>query len=345
MSIDITQLAKQYQPHLRAMEAAGSVVRSFLEEQERWRKQLIQPSYAMQSILDQVNEQQDFLRQYRELISSPAQLAINELVEHNRKFDRLAETLGPSRAFLDVIEHNRTLLDQVARFSDPFRDVLERLKLDQVAPWASQLESASEHVRKLLESLPDEDYVDDETLDWHALGGHLESVQGAIEQLPLTGATRQQIHAMGLSRVEWVTLFLTLVNTVIAILGILETRAQGRVARDQAVEEQVYRERADKEEQEYRERLLAAIGALAKHSPSPQEQYFVGARAVRVKSAISKGMYLDTAHPNQVVVATGDSGRWVKIKYRNHLEERDVEGWVLKHYLIRQQAVAGGEEE
>lgn len=343
MPIDITQLAKQYQPHLRAMEAAGNVARSFLEEQERWRKQLLQPSYAMQSILDQANAQQDVLRQHRQWLLSPAQLALNELVGRHREFDRLADTLGASRAFLDVIEHNRRLVDQVARFADPIRDVVERFKLDQMAPWASQMEVAAEHVRKLLDSLPADEDFNDAALDWDTLGGQLEDVHAAIGQLPFTGATDQQIRASGMSRVDWVNTFLVLLGIMIAVLAFLETRAQGRLARDQAIEEQAYREHADREESEYRERLLAAIGALAERSPVQQDQYFVGARAVRVKSAISKGVYLDTAHPNQVVLATGKNGRWLKIRYRNHLEDREVEGWVLKHHLIRQPTTVAAE--
>lgn len=341
MAIDITQLAKQFQSPRQAKGGARSAIQSVLEEQERWRKQLLQPSYAMRSILDQLNEQQDLVRQHRKLLFSPAQLALNEIIERQHKLDRLADALGPSSAFLDMIEQNRRLVDQVARFSDPFHDVIERFKLDQVAPWASQLQAATEHVQKLLQSLPADEDFDDAALDWDTLGGQLQDVHAAIERLPLTGATDQQVRASGMSRGEWVATFLALLGIVVAILGMLQTQVQGRLARDQAAEEQAYRERADQEERAYRQHLLAAIEALAERSPRQQEHYVVGTRAVRVKSQIRNGIYLDTAHPNQVVVATGKSGRWLKIRYRNHLQDREVEGWVLKHYLVRHPGTAG----
>ena len=94
-------------------------------------------------------------------------------------------------------------------------------------------------------------------------------------------------------------------------------------------------DRAAQEEREFRERLLGAIEALGEHSPGQHGHYVVGNRVVRVKSAITGGLPLDTAHPNQLVLVTDKHGRWLKIRYRNHLEDREVEGWVLKHYLIR----------
>ncbi|WP_282276216.1 hypothetical protein [Stenotrophomonas sp. PS02297] len=334
MSIDIMQIESQY-PHRRAIEAASNVTRTLLDEQERWRKQMMQPSHAIRSILEQASRYQKLL--------APAQLAVNRVTEYSASFDRVASILGASRTSLDAIENHRRLLDQVARISDSFPRVVDQLNLGQIAPWAAQLESAAEHVRRLQESLPDMESGDDEALDWNALDEHLEGVHAAIDRLPLTGTTPQQLHAAGLSRHEWIVVFLTVLGTLTAMLGLLETHAQGQFARDQAAQEQVFRAQAEKEEREYRDRLLAAIGALAAHSPDQPDQYFVVARPVPVRSAISKGGLLDTAHPNQVVVATGKNGRWLKIRYRNHIEGREVEGWALKHYLIRQAKAESGD--
>lgn len=334
MAIDITQIESQY-PRLRAIEAASNVARTLLDEQERWRKQMIRPSHAIQSILEQTSHYQKLLK--------PAQLAVNRVAEYSANLDHVASTLSASRTSLDAIENHRHLLDLVAHLSDSFPRVVDQFKLGQIAPSAAQLESAAEHVRRLLEFLPDMESGDDEALDWNALGGHLEGVHAAIESLPLTGSTPQQLHAAGLSRHEWIMGFLTVLGTLIAMLGLLETHVQGQFARDQAAEEQVRRAQTQKEEREHRDRLLAAIGALAAHSPNQSDQYFVVTRLVPVRSAISKGGLLDTAHPNQVVVATGKNGRWLKIRYRNHIEDREVEGWVLKHYLIRQDKAESGD--
>lgn len=334
MSIDITQIESQH-PHLRAIEAASNVARTLLVEQERWRKQIIQPSHAIRSILEQASRYQELL--------APAQLAVNRVAEYSASLDRVASTLVASRTSLNAFKNHHHLLDQVARISDSFPRIVDQFNLGQVTLSAARLESAAEHVRRLLEFLPDMESGNDEALDWNALDGHLEGVHAAIERLPLTGTTSQKLHAAGLSRHEWIVGFLTVLGTLVAMLGLLETHVQGQFARDQAAEEQVYRAQAKKEEREYRGRLLTAIGALAAHSPDQPDQYFVVARPVPVRPAISKGGLLDTAYPNQVVVATGKNGRWFKIRYRNHIEDREVEGWVLKHYLIRQAKAGSGD--
>lgn len=59
----------------------------------------------------------------------------------------------------------------------------------------------------------------------------------------------------------------------------------------------------------------------------------VGERAATVRSLPGSGLKIGEAHTNQEVLVTGKSTRWVKIRYRDHLEAREVEGWVLKHYL------------
>ena len=54
----------------------------------------------------------------------------------------------------------------------------------------------------------------------------------------------------------------------------------------------------------------------------------VGERAATVRSLPRSGLKLGDAHTNQEVLVTGKSTRWVKIRYRDHLEAREVEGWV-----------------
>lgn len=331
---DITQIAQQHPFFQNPLGASHSAVRSFMEEEERWRARLLGPALELQSILDQVSTHQIQLDRYRELFTLAPSLEIGSLMAAYQDHARIEQNFQASKSFIDAIEQNRKLLDQVSRFSDPFLEVVERLKFDQLAPWASQMEATAAYVQKLMQSLS----VDDD-VDWGELGSHLEGVQSAIEQLPPTGASDQQIRRAGLTWAQWNVVF-WLISTLIAILAYLDTHAQGRFAREQAAQQQVHSERAAKEEQAYREQLLAAFASLAEHSPNPPDHYVVGPRAVQVKSAISKGGLLDVAHPNQVVAVTGEHSRWIKIRYRNHLEERDVEGWVLKKYLVRQKASA-----
>ena len=334
MPINITKIAQQYTSPLARMAGPGSAVQALLAQQERWRKQLLGPSYALQTIRDHLSVQEQFMDQHRKLIASSLSFGINDLIQRTLRVGELANVLGQSSATLELIEQNRRLMDQVARIADPFQDMRDRLKLDQFHPWVSQIAAAAEHARELLESLPDQEPGDDQP-NWEVLEDQLQNVQTSIAKLPLAGATNQELRAMGFSRADWVVLFLTVACFILDVLGYLEARAQGQFARDQATQEQAEEDRAAQEEREFRERLLAAIEALGAHSPVQHGHYVVGNRAVRVKSAIIGGLPLDMAHPNQLVLVTGKQGRWFKIRYRNHLEDREVEGWVLKHYLVR----------
>lgn len=334
MPIDITKIAQQYTSPVTEMTGPGSAIQALLAQQERWRKQLLGPSYPLQTIRDHLSVQEQFMDQHRKLIASSLSFGINDLIQRTLRVGELANVLGQSSATLELIEQNRRLMDQMTRIFDPFQDMRDRLKLDQVHPWASQIAAAAEHARELLESLPAQAPGDDEP-DWDALEDQLQSVQASIARLPLTGATHQELRAMGFSRADWVVLFLTVACFILDVLGYLEARAQGQFSRDQATQEQAEEDRAAQEEREFRERLLGAIEALGEHSPGQHGHYVVGNRVVRVKSAITGGLPLDTAHPNQLVLVTDKHGRWLKIRYRNHLEDREVEGWVLKHYLIR----------
>lgn len=63
-----------------------------------------------------------------------------------------------------------------------------------------------------------------------------------------------------------------------------------------------------------------------------QENYVV-TRPATVNSRPGGGLRLGTAHPNQQVEITGKHSRWFKVHFRDHNEGREIEGWVLKHYL------------
>lgn len=334
MSIDIGRLAEQHRSPLAAI-GANSAIQNFLDEQARWREQLLGPSYVLGPIQEYLENQERLADQHWRKLASASQFRIEELIDQTLKVGRMADALAPSKAFMEVIEQNQRLIDKLTRFTDPLQVLRDQLDLDRIASWASRMEPAAEHVKRLLDALPALDHAELET-DWDALDEQWGGVQATIDLLPPSGATEQQLRAMGLSRAEWLFLFISVLGLLLSALSYLETRAQGRFARDQAALEQASDQRENREEKEYRERLLAAIEALAEHAPSQVNYYVVGLRSVRVKSSINKGTLIDTAHPNQIVLATGKNGRWLKIRYRNNMEEREVEGWVLKHYLIRQ---------
>lgn len=335
MSIDISKIPGQDRSPLTARVDASSAIQNFLDEQARWREQLLGPSYVLGPIQEYLENQERLADQHWRTLASASHFRIDELIEKTLKVGRMADALAPSKAFMEVIEQNQRLIDKLTGFTDPLQAVRDQLDIDRIASWASRMEPAAEHMKRLLAALPALDHAELE-MDWDALDEQWEGVHATIDQLPATGSTQQQLRAMGLSRAEWLFLVIGVLGLLLSALSYLETRAQGRFARDQATLEQASSQRENREEAEYRGRLLAAIEALAEHAPSHIDYYVVGLRPVRVKSSITKGALLDTAHPNQIVLATGKNGRWLKIRYRNSLEERDVEGWVLKHYLIRQ---------
>lgn len=342
MSRDMTQIAHQLRDQLFGKRFVPSAAQAFLEEQERWRERLMGPASVMQSIQEQLSKQDDVLRQLQDTFFSPHQRGLAGLMERQHSLEHLAGSLpAASRAALEFIEHNRRLVDQVSRLTQPLDDTAARFKLDQIMPWASQLEATLERVRTFQHALPDPVDLDAAAQwDWQALEDQLDVVHLQIQQLPLAGSTKRQVREHGITLIQWVTFYMTLVAILSALLANMQAQTQIRLAQEQASEERSYRDGADREEQQFRDRLLALLEGMQERSPGLLGHYVVGTRAVRVKSAIKAGVYLDTAHPNQVVVATAKSGRWVKIRYRNHLEDREVEGWVLKHYLIRQPASA-----
>lgn len=94
---------------------------------------------------------------------------VSKYWEPSQTLSWLDEARRATESFNDVFEKDRKLLDQIASFTDPFLDLVERLKLEQIAPWASQMEATVEHVQRMLQSLPDDDDP-----EWDTLGSRLE---------------------------------------------------------------------------------------------------------------------------------------------------------------------------
>ena len=344
MHTDVTKIAKEMLS-LRPLEnSVINAARSFYEEQNRMRR-LLDPMQGVRSILDQHMEQQrNQLLRCQELFSSPAYRTAEELMRKHSEIARIAESLEPSKSIRDMFESSRKAQEQISQLVNPFRSVLDRIKDERelLGPWFSHMESAADHVRRFLDYRPvganddQRDSHEEVEAEWNALDKHLNEVQTAIAYLPTRDATDEQVRASGLSRENRILLSLTLFGLLLQILSYLEAYKQNDFSRQQAAEEGLEKERAAIAEFAFRERLISAIEALAERTPDAGLSYVVGSRSTKVKSAISKGDVMGTIHPNQVVLATEHSGRWVKVRYTDHLENRDVEGWVLKHYLIRQ---------
>ena len=383
MSININEIAKRYQAAIPEINFATSAARSMMDEQERWRKQMLGPMSTMQSIVEEqehwreqvlgpistvqsmVEEQERWRKQMlgqlsavesileeqrkydqlqrdmlQNLFPSHAKSEVDGVLKWHSEIDRILDALKPSLSVMDAIHADHGLTKQIALLSEPWPGVIEQLRLEQVqvaTPWASQIGSAAEYARKLLNSLPMED-PNDETLDLTSLSTHLNQVHGAMSHLPLKGDGSEAVYAKGMSVHQWVMCYMAIIATLAALVTVYQAQLQMRFAREQALGDQTYRAQSDADLAAFRERLFKALDDVAAHAPVREDLYVVGLRPARVRSAITGGALLDIAHPNQIVTATGKEGRWLKVRYRNHLEDREVEGWVLKHYLIRQAA-------
>jgi len=339
MSMDMSKLAKQLLSQRPAENAIATMARSLMQKEHEDLFKSIDPMHGIRSFIEEYKDyERRTLRDYQELFSAPARGAIETLFQHQqREMDLIKQALRVPQA--DLLEASHQLQKQMALATEPLREMLDRLKTEQdvIAPWFTQMKSAADYAKTFLESWPEQDALEDEGTNWDALDKHLVGVEAAIQQLPERNATAQQIRAVGLTPVERICLVVALLSLLLQILDYLETCAQGQFSRQQAANETAHREYSNAIESGYRERLISTIEALAERTPDQELiPYVVGPRPAKIKSAISKGLLLGTIHPNQVVLATAHSGRWVKVTYRDHLEERDVEGWVLKHYLIRQ---------
>lgn len=304
MSIDMGNIFQQYPFRSRleeAMAGIGGGLQVLLQEQERWRR-MVQPQYV-------------------------ALPGFAQLIEQHRLMGQTAKQLR----LLDLARRGPSSLDQFKSVADTLRLAIGRVNLEAATIISLSLGTASDELRRSLQQFSEQVRANS-ALTWDELDAQLKTIEAGIEHLPPPGADEEQVRATGLSLHGWVFLILAIFSAIHDLWDVLESHAAQQAAERAANEERGYRSARDNEEREFRARLLSAFEAAAERCP---EQYVVGARATPVKSAITRGRQLDTANPNQVVVATGKQGRWVKVKYRNHLEDRDVEGWILKRYLIR----------
>jgi len=76
-----------------------------------------------------------------------------------------------------------------------------------------------------------------------------------------------------------------------------------------------------------------SIQRLQDHLVAASPECVVHGKGASVRSRPGEGYVLGRVHPNQVVRVTGKAGRWAKVRYTDHVDDREVEGWMLKHYL------------
>jgi len=235
--------------------------------------------------------------------------------------DALRALLEPSQSVRDVFERVQSpsiklVVDEIMR-RPPFATDLSI----EVA-WASP------SIRKYIEGVADDSLAAMRALD--VAEHQLDVVAQALSTTTgaPSGAVRTQRQS-SLSLADWlaiVQVLLVVATMLMQLEGIrLQTRglqqdAQGSAANDA-----------------YQARMLGLVEKLVQHSSRAAEvqpqRLVVGRNALTVRSEPGRGYRVGTAHPNQTVVQIAHRGRWLKIRFEDHLEDRTVEGWVLKHRL------------
>ena len=211
--------------------------------------------------------------------------------------------------------------------SDMFRGVIGQISNRETVLDASfKVGEATRFGRQFLDTISAEPAEGEGPIeiDWKILDQRLTQLNEIIAQAPSKGDAGRLIDAKSFTRYEWVTIYMMLFGF---LLGIAQVLLQYQANASD--------ERGEVEQRQFRERVMSALNELEMHVPEESLPYAVAARITYVKSKIAGGLHVGTVYPNQLVVITAKQGRWVKVKFRDHIEGRDVEGWLLKHYLVR----------
>lgn len=220
-----------------------------------------------------------------------------------------------------------------ARLGNQFRDIIDRMgaRTAGVPEWLIEVEESEARTRRLIESVLGARH-EVERADWAMLEQGLEAVEVAIQELPvLADVAREPTQKRTNLKLDLSTM-LALASFLLALLAYLEVLEQSAFARSQAAKDEIASEIDLAEQREFRARVAASLEILARSAASQQE-YIVGPRGARLKSAISRGSLIITLEPDQRVLLLEQQGRWVRVRCLNNDE---LEGWTLKHYLTRQ---------
>jgi hypothetical protein len=343
MPIDLSKFYRAETEYLQLTGVAIKSISSIIEQQNRIRELITSTNLAPSALDEYIKHQQHQAELYRKFFSSFNSPSIDRLLPRIAEFSRISEIIYPTNTIADLISEERRshlkAINEITNSVRQFSNIIGHIKNEYfiATPWLIEIESASKLANKLIDFWPNDDELDDST-GWKELNQDLEKIQSAIQQLPLHKSTEKQVRAAGLTRTEWTMLAITFLSLLFQILDYVESLEQSRLSRQQTAEQKAIQNKQESEERMFREKLISAIESIAERTPS-HAKYVVGTRATEVKSSIVSGTRLGTAYPNQVVISTDQSGRWVKIKFRDNINEQDVEGWVLKHYLVRLRAV------
>ena len=310
--------------------SAGSLAATWAAQQAHLRMTAMPASLsAMDSIVKRVEEDQ---ARYRAL-HSPMHAQIGQLMAADQaRALKMTDLVGLTPSAWESVQQLNRFADY-ARLGNQFRDIIDRMgaRTAGVPEWLIEVEKSEARTRRLIESVLGARH-EVERADWAMLEQGLEAVEVAIQELPvLADVAREPTQKRTNLKLDLSTM-LALASFLLALLAYLEVLEQSAFARSQAAKDEIASEIDLAEQREFRARVAASLEILARSAASQQE-YIVGPRGARLKSAISRGSLIITLEPDQRVLLLEQQGRWVRVRCLNNDE---LEGWTLKHYLTRQ---------
>ena len=260
--------------------------------------------------------------------------AIDSLVRtfhQEQQLDRLGlvdYTWGLIENYIGGSRDARRLADNVAGAADPtaaLQGLYDR--------YVSHIEHSPQFLREVREEIFSYDRVDpgidEDADDLDAASAKSRALESAVAKL--SSLSKDQSHTLSSERIALISVCLALVfGLADQLKWYLDGLEKRREAAESILEQGVLADR-HREAMDSAARLNRTMEVLVAQALS-QDTYVV-TRPVTVNSRPGGGLRLGTAHPNQQVEITGKQSRWFKVHFRDHKEGRDIEGWVLKHYL------------
>lgn len=260
--------------------------------------------------------------------------AIDNLVSairEEQQLDRLGlvdYTWGLIESYIGGGRDARRLAQNIAGPADPAA-ALQGL-YDRASSYA---EYSAEFLREVQEEVFSYDQIDldidEETEDLDAASAKSKALESTVAKLSCL--PKEPSHPLSSERIALISVCLALVfglaDQLKWYLDVLEKR---REAAESVLEQEVIAER-HREAMESAARLNRTMEVLVAQALS--QGISVVRRPVAVRSRPGGGLVLGAVYPNQQVEITGKHSRWLKVHFRDHIEGREIEGWVLKQYL------------
>lgn len=201
--------------------------------------------------------------------------------------------------------------------------------LDLVSTQDDPEDESPENAQSTIESL-----LASDEFDQQKIGRDAALIADAIEALPPVPWSASSPKKSELK--NDILFYIQILSLVLNLLLALQLQMDKR---DQAAQQTASAQRHD-ESMAVQKSIAQSMDKIAERLSPTINGAIVGTQGLRVRSSPGSGFVVDIVYPNQLVAVTGKHSRWLKVTYRNHVDEREVEGWILKQYVKTKDASA-----